>query len=174
MPQLDQFTYLTQFVWLCVCFMSFYVLLYNDALPKVSRILKLRSLLNAPQNTDAVASNQPVHHDEVITQALKNSVAYLVESASTAGQWCNEMVTSVNATQGQAMNKAYVRSLAEMSVSHTVHSHALDRLSALSPVVSKTSKNLFCIYVLRSAKYSGVMHVKTAPKGSRKKKAQNA
>lgn len=173
MPQLDQFTYLSQFVWLCVCFMSFYVLLYNNALPKVSRILKLRSLLHAP-HTDAVANQQPVHHDEVITQALKNSVAYLVDSASAAGLWCNEMVTSVNATQGEAMNKAYVRSLAEMSVSHTVHSHALDRLSALSPVVSATSKHLFGVYVLRCAKYSGVMPVKTAPKGSRKKKSHNA
>jgi len=41
MPQLDQFTYLTQFVWLCVFYTTLYVLLYNDALPKISRILKL-------------------------------------------------------------------------------------------------------------------------------------
>jgi hypothetical protein len=41
MPQLDQFMYLTQFVWLCVFYMAFYVLLYNDGLPKISHILKL-------------------------------------------------------------------------------------------------------------------------------------
>lgn len=50
MPQLDQFTYLTQFVWLCLSFMTLYILLYKDGLPKIARILKLRSKLVSQQN----------------------------------------------------------------------------------------------------------------------------
>jgi hypothetical protein len=52
MPQLDQFTYLTQFVWLCFFYMTFYVLLFNDGLPKISRILKLRAYLCTDRTTD--------------------------------------------------------------------------------------------------------------------------
>ena len=36
MTQLDQFTYLTQFVWLCMFYMTLYVLL-----PKISNVLKI-------------------------------------------------------------------------------------------------------------------------------------
>nr|QQO99819.1 ATP synthase subunit 8 [Selaginella nipponica] len=45
MPQLDQFTYLTQFVWLCVFYCTLDVLLYHEGLPLMSRRLKLRSLV---------------------------------------------------------------------------------------------------------------------------------
>jgi hypothetical protein len=55
MPQLDQFTYLTQFTWLCIFFMSFYVLLYNDGLPRIATILKIRSA--SSQNLPKVPSD---------------------------------------------------------------------------------------------------------------------
>nr|YP_010736358.1 ATP-synthase protein 8 [Zygnema circumcarinatum]QKQ14686.1 ATP-synthase protein 8 [Zygnema circumcarinatum]WEL36331.1 ATP-synthase protein 8 [Zygnema circumcarinatum] len=170
MPQLDQFTYLTQFVWLCVCFMSFYVLLYNDALPKISRILKLRSHLVSQQSEATDANNQLVEQDGVITQSLNSSVAYLYSSVSGASQWCNDMVTSFNANQIQPMNKAYVRSLAEMSVSQIVKSSALSTLSALASGVSSSKLN--SIYVLRTQKITLInVNVKSGP---RKKKHHNA
>lgn len=168
MPQLDQFTYLTQFVWLCVCFMSFYVLLYNDALPKISRILKLRSHLVSQQSEATDASHQLVEQDGVITQSLNSSVAYLYSSVSGASQWCNEMVTSLNANQIEPMNKAYVRSLAEMSVSQIVKSSALDTISAFTYAAPTSEWN--SIFVLRTQKIT-LINVKNGP---RKKKHQNA
>lgn len=164
MPQLDQFTYLTQFVWLCVCFMTFYVLLYNDALPKISKILKLRSYLVSQQSETADAGHQLVEQDSVISQSLNSSVAYLNSSVSGASQWCNEMVTSLNANQIEPMNKAYVRSLAEMSVSQMVKSSALDTLSAYPSAAPLSKWN--SIYVLRAQNIT-LTHVKV---GSRKKK----
>jgi hypothetical protein len=63
MPQLYQFMYLTQFVWLCVFYTTLYVLLYNDKLPKISRILKLRDQLIPNQNVCIELNNYSVKQD---------------------------------------------------------------------------------------------------------------
>ncbi|KAL8198166.1 hypothetical protein R6Q57_029974 [Mikania cordata] len=47
MPQLDKFTYFTQFFWLCLFLFTFYIAICNDGdgLLGISRILKLRNQL---------------------------------------------------------------------------------------------------------------------------------
>nr|WRH36847.1 ATP synthase F0 subunit 8 [Cyperus stolonifer] len=47
MPQLDKFTYFSQFFWLCLFFFTFYIAICNngDGLLGISRILKLRNQL---------------------------------------------------------------------------------------------------------------------------------
>ncbi|KAH9576672.1 hypothetical protein CY35_01G175500 [Sphagnum magellanicum] len=70
MPQLDQFTYLTQFVWLCVFYTTLYVLLYSDGLPKISRILKLREQLISHQNVGTELSNYSVEHDVLFQECF--------------------------------------------------------------------------------------------------------
>ena len=47
MPQLDKFTYFTQFFWLCLFFFTFYIFICNDGdgVLGISRILKLRNQL---------------------------------------------------------------------------------------------------------------------------------
>ena len=42
MPQLDTYMYLSQVFWLLVLFTTFYILILNNILPNISRILKLR------------------------------------------------------------------------------------------------------------------------------------
>jgi len=46
--------YLKQFVWLCAFYTTIYVLLYNDELPKISHILKLRKQLISHQNVNTI------------------------------------------------------------------------------------------------------------------------
>ncbi|CAN7088394.1 unnamed protein product, partial [Brassica rapa subsp. narinosa] len=47
MPQLDKFTYFSQFFWLCLFFFTFYIFICNDGdgVLGISRILKLRNQL---------------------------------------------------------------------------------------------------------------------------------
>jgi len=120
MPQLDQFTYLTQFVWLCVFYMAFYVLLYNDGLPKISRILKLRKQLISHQNVGTEPSDYSVEQDVVFKECFDTSISYLYSGVSGASKWCNEMVKSLNANQLKRLNKSYVCSLGEISVSQVI------------------------------------------------------
>ena len=42
MPQLDATTYFTQFVWLCITYTTFYLVLTKTILPKIAKILYVR------------------------------------------------------------------------------------------------------------------------------------
>lgn len=166
MPQLDQFTYLTQFVWLCFFFMTFYVFLYKDGLPKISRILKLRAHLVSQQTGESSLSNKDVESSIVLQTALKSSLSYLYSSVSHASKWCSGMITSLNANQLKPLNKSYLRSLGEISVSQVIKNTALE---ASAPIAftsgSKISnlKNLNGIYTLRVQR-SLLSNIKTKKK----------
>nr|QIA60406.1 ATP synthase F0 subunit 8 [Heteroscyphus zollingeri] len=156
MPQLDQFTYLTQFVWLCVFYMTFYVLLYNDGLPKIGRIIKLRKRLVSREEVGAKRSNDRVEQDVVFKECFQASANYLYSSVSGASKWCKGMVQLANANKLQRMNKDYVCSLGEISVSQVIKKNAL---STLSPSIyqttflaSRQTTALNKIYVLRAQK----------------------
>nr|YP_009647103.1 ATP synthase F0 subunit 8 [Chloroparvula japonica]QBX98761.1 ATP synthase F0 subunit 8 [Chloroparvula japonica] len=59
MPQLDHVSFFSQFFWLCIFFFSFYVGLLKGFMPKMSRLLKLRSA-----KTGDDASDLQVHENE--------------------------------------------------------------------------------------------------------------
>lgn len=161
MPQLDQFTYLTQFVWLCVFYMTFYVLLYNDGLPKISRILKLRAHLVSQQSKDTSRfapfsrSGQAAHlflHS--VQVALKSSLSYLYSSVSGASKWCNSMISSLNANQLKPINKSYLRSLGEIGLSQVIKYSALEASAPISflsaPVRTQWLNEIYILRIQRS------------------------
>ena len=182
MPQLDQFTYFSQFLWLCVFFMGFYVLLYNDGLPKVGRILKLRARLVSQQGAQTDLSDQ-YEQDAVVKESLQDCVTYLESSVSAASEWCNTMVVHLNSNQLQPVNKCYVCSLAEISVAQVIKRSALETISAMKSRTLFSSRTFKTqdsdsieytkwnrIYALRIQRVK-LMQAKT---GSRKKRLQNA
>jgi hypothetical protein len=134
--------------------MSFYVLLMNDGLPKLSRILKLRAqLVSQHTNSNADTINQvegqesknfPVKAPGVPSGtirstsgtadllALSKSVSYLNSCVSGASQWCNDMITTLNSNQLKLMNSAYLSSLGELGVSQVIKQSALETISPLA------------------------------------------
>jgi hypothetical protein len=50
MPQLDKVTFLSQFFWLCIVFVSLYLILVKNFLPKLARIVKVRQALVLENN----------------------------------------------------------------------------------------------------------------------------
>lgn len=55
MPQLDIVSYFPQFFWFCVFFTGFYVVLIQNYLPKLTRIIAVREALQP--NPDQISSN---------------------------------------------------------------------------------------------------------------------
>lgn len=96
MPQLDQFTYLTQFVWLCLSFMTLYILLYKDGLPKIARILKLRSKLVSQQNQN----KSGILNQSVTTSS--NNAAELVPEQDTLADLSAGLVVTQNTSTNSA------------------------------------------------------------------------
>ena len=96
MPQLDQFTYLTQFVWLCLSFMTLYILLYKDGLPKIARILKLRSKLVSQQN-----QNKSGILNQSVTTSSNNAAELVPEQDTLAAE---EFSAGLVVTQNTSTN----------------------------------------------------------------------
>lgn len=140
MPQLDQFTYLTQYFWLCVFYMTFYILLYNYGLPKISRILKLRAYLVSQQNKDMhLFGDQNAQKSLVLPTVLKNSYSYLYSSLSQASNWSDSMINNLNSKQWSAMNKSYLSSLGEIGLSQVIKDNALQAVGGLAKTLSASS-----------------------------------
>lgn len=135
MPQLDQFTYLSQFVWLALSFMTYYVFVYNYGLPKISRIFKLRarfikpslqgsSELSSKSSDFKIASSLTAF--PILAESFQKGATYLSMSVTGASVWCDACIRELNESQLEPVNKTYVRSLVEMTVAQNVKAKTLE------------------------------------------------
>ena len=162
MPQLDQFTYLTQFFWLCVFYMTFYVLLFNDGLPKISRILKLRAHLVSQQKPSIeqgparaegsvriALAPEGTESKDIVLRTLNSSISYLYSSVTGASSWCTKLVDSLNTNQLKSMNKSYLRSIGEISLSQLVKYSALEASAPLTfiNIISSRAEGVWALRV---------------------------
>jgi F-type H+-transporting ATPase subunit b len=90
MPQLDKFTYFTQFFWLCLFFFTFYIFICNDGdgVLGISRILKLRNQLVSHRGNN-IRSNDPNSLEDILRKGFSAGVSYMYSSLFEVSQWCN-------------------------------------------------------------------------------------
>nr|YP_009315936.1 ATPase subunit 8 [Cocos nucifera]AOX12930.1 ATPase subunit 8 [Cocos nucifera] len=86
MPQLDKFTYFTQFFWSCLILFTFYIPICNDGdgVLGISRILKLRNQLLSHRG-NKIGSNDPKTLEDI---SRKTGVSYMYSSLFEVSQWC--------------------------------------------------------------------------------------
>lgn len=89
MPQLDQFTYFTQFFWSCLFFFTFYILICNDrdGVLGISRILKLRNQLISHRGNN-IQSKDPKSLEDILRKGFHTGVSYMYSSLFEVSQWC--------------------------------------------------------------------------------------
>nr|AKZ24631.1 ATPase subunit 8 [Comandra umbellata]UPI49055.1 ATPase subunit 8 [Comandra umbellata] len=92
MPQLDKFTYFTQFFWSCLFLFTFYIpILCNDGVLGISRILKLRNQLVSRGNN--IRSNDPNNSlEDILRKGFSTGVSYMYSSLFEVSQWCNDLL----------------------------------------------------------------------------------
>nr|BAB16713.1 orfB-F2 [Daucus carota] len=90
MPQLDKFTYFTQFFWSCLFLFTFYIAIWNDGdgLLGISRILKLRNQLLSHQENN-IRSKDPNSLEDILRKGFSTGVSYMYSSLFEVSQWCN-------------------------------------------------------------------------------------
>lgn len=88
MPQLDKFTYFTQFFWLCLFFFTFYIALWNygDGVIGISRILKLRKQLLSHQEKKIRRNDASL--EDISRKGFRTSLSYMYSTLSEVSQWC--------------------------------------------------------------------------------------
>ncbi|KAM0931988.1 putative H(+)-transporting two-sector ATPase [Dioscorea sansibarensis] len=89
MPQLDKFTYLTQFFWSCLLLFTFYIPICNDGdgVLGISRILKLRNQLVSHRG-NKIRSNDPNSLEDISRKGFSIGVSYMYSSLFEVSQWC--------------------------------------------------------------------------------------
>lgn len=128
MPQLDQLTFFSQFFWLCVFYLGFYIVLVKYFLPKMNRILKVRQMkmnsgnsgqsdfLKMKEENDIMKARR----ENALSEAFKESKDFLNESYQKTSSWVQKVLQDVNKKKLQNMNKAYVESVQNLSFSQTL------------------------------------------------------
>nr|ULQ69246.1 ATPase subunit 8 [Ecdeiocolea monostachya] len=116
MPQLDKFTYLTQFVWLCVLFFTFYILFLNNSngIVAISRILKLRKQLLSHRG-NKIRSKDQMHFQDLSRKAFSTGVSYMYASFNEVSQWCKTVDYS-----GKRSQITFLSSFGEISGSRGI------------------------------------------------------
>jgi hypothetical protein len=125
MPQLDKVTFFSQFFWLCTFYLGFYYIILKHFLPKISRILALRkkkmSFSQDGVNSLQQENNQVRNNFEnILSKALTTSRTVFHDFFSHTTGWLNTSLTNVNKIHYQTVNKSYIQSLGETSLSQNV------------------------------------------------------
>lgn len=90
MPQLDKFTYFSQFFWSCLFLFTFYISICNDGdgVLGISRILKLRNQLVSHRGNN-IRSKDPNSLEDILRKGFSTGVSYMYSSLFEVSQWCN-------------------------------------------------------------------------------------
>ena len=90
MPQLDQFTYFTQFFWFCLFLFTFYIPMCNDrdGVLRISIILKQRNQQVSNQG-NKIRSNDPNSLEDILRKGFSTGGSYMYSSLFEVSQWCN-------------------------------------------------------------------------------------
>jgi hypothetical protein len=117
MPQLDTLTFFSQFFWFSVFFLGFYILLVKYYLPKMSRLLKVRSLkVSSGAVQGGISSSQEQKDvresgEDFLLQGLSSTKNSFHESFLKTSEWVVQVVHSTNKGSFQKMNQIYLSTL---------------------------------------------------------------
>nr|YP_009449542.1 ATP synthase F0 subunit 8 [Cymbomonas tetramitiformis]ANA57086.1 ATP synthase F0 subunit 8 [Cymbomonas tetramitiformis] len=133
MPQLDKVTFLSQFFWLSFFFLGFYLLLAKTFLPKMSRVLKVRSrYLGGVTQSAWQEENKKVSlsQSELSADGFKNFRSFFTENFQNTGEWAQASLSNMNKKELLDTNKKYMATLGHQSI---VTNKTLNNLVTLLP-----------------------------------------
>jgi hypothetical protein len=149
MPQLDSVTFFSQFFWLCVFFIGFYLTLTKYYLPRLSRLLKVRKQrMAASTGSISLIQEETTSVKESGTNLLVKAVEITQQGITNGFQasatWSENSLVSTNTGDFRAMNQVYMDSLGQMRREHmrvqqVVKSILPPQAHTISGLVSKHS-----------------------------------
>lgn len=148
MPQLDKVTFLSQFFWLLFFYIGFYFLILKFFLPKMSLILKLRKnkLAGSQNNVNSLMQeNQKVrtNYETLFNTALTTSKSAFNANFKRIEKWLNDTVENTEKKHYQSLNKTYILSVGENSLSQNL---------AFSKFKNEKSKRIYVYALLKNLK----------------------
>ena len=125
MPQLDKVTFLSQFFWLSISFLAFYIILLKQFLPKMSRILKFRRKRLSFSGEGVVQLGGEKEKVEKSYSTLVGNGLSLPRNVLSVNfkkieSWLKSTLSQTNQTKLGQVNKRYIASLGERAVAQNL------------------------------------------------------
>jgi F0F1-type ATP synthase membrane subunit b/b' len=117
MPQLDTYMYSSQVFWLLVIFTVFYILVLNNILPNLSRVLKLRRKQISAGEVSVIGEEHKAvmaTTSGVLENSLKDSTTFLNNVRNSSSIWLEASLKEANEKTLLDLNKKYLKSLGEL------------------------------------------------------------
>ena len=117
MPQLDTYMYFSQVFWLLVIFTIFYILILNNILPNISRVLKLRRKQISVGDSSIISEEYKTVMNTtsgVIEVSLKDSTSFLSNTRDSSSIWLKTSLKEANEKTLLELNKTYLKSIGEL------------------------------------------------------------
>ena len=143
MPQLDKVTFLSQFFWLSVFYLGFYIVIVKQFLPKLARILKFRQkkMTLSQKGVETLSEEQSKvreSFDTLVQRGVFTSKTLFVETLDKTTQWVDQTLLETNRKELNASNLLYLSSLGTVN---------LEKQLALSFTFPKFSETLFLAHL---------------------------
>jgi len=141
MPQLDKVTYFSQFFWLCVFYLGFYLALVKYFLPRISRILKVRRIKSVSKdqsfNDEGAELGQKING--LYLDGFKTAREFLVKNFNNTEKLLKDMIAQTNGKQLNQVDKKFIQSL---ELGTLKNSQILSDFNATSPLQSVNKSNV--------------------------------
>ncbi len=108
MPQLDSLTYFSQYFWLLLTFLSFYLLLSNRIIPTIAQTLKVRNRMKLNSKVLSENSKDSFNHEKVLMDSLRETNQIREQISANGKNWLNSKVQEINNNSLNAMNQKYI------------------------------------------------------------------
>jgi F-type H+-transporting ATPase subunit b len=117
MPQIDTYTFFSQVFWLVVIFSSFYILVLNNVLPNIARVLKLRRKQITAGEGSVISEEHKAVMDATsgaLESSLKDSTTFLSTVRNSSSEWLTASLTEANEKTLLELNKTYLKNIGEL------------------------------------------------------------
>lgn len=117
MPQLDTYMFFSQVFWLLVIFITFYILVLNNILPNISRVLKLRHKQISAGDGSVISEEHKAvmaTTSGVLETSLKDSTTFLSNVRNSSSAWLEASLNEANEKTLLELNKNYLKSVGEL------------------------------------------------------------
>ena len=110
MPQLDKVTFLSQFFWLSVFYLGFYIVIVKQFLPKLARILKFRQkkMTLSQKGVETLSEEQSKVRESfetLLQRGVSTSKTVFVETLEKTTQWVDQTLLETNKKELNMLQK---------------------------------------------------------------------
>merc|ERR1711957_439510 len=114
---LDIYMYFSQVFWLLVLFTTFYILVLNNILPIISRVLKLRRKRTSSEGSSILSEERNAVMTTisyVLETSLKDSTTFISNVRTSSLSWLEVSLEEANEKTLIGLNKNYLINIGEL------------------------------------------------------------